>query len=546
MPIDTSSTLLQLVLFGALSFVWVYLRKRRIDRHGLANLPKPKVNSWWKGNFLDALNPDAWDFHMRLLKEYGPVVRLDGLMGDKQLVIYDPRAMHHILVKDQALYERQNLDATALIFGKGLTGITGEPHRKQRKALNPVFSIAHLRDMLPIFYDVVHKLENGLSRQFEGGTEAKEIELLSWMSRTALELVGQAGLGYSFDTLEDDAAAHPYTGVLKQLFTTLGEMWTARNYLIPWAAKVGSPKFRRWMLNSAPWKNGHRVRDMSDYLWEVSKEIYAGKQKALAEGDEAVARQVGRGKDIIMKMNSEESDPENKLDEDEVLGQMSTLIFAAMDTTSSALARVLHLLSTRPDVQDRLRRELLDARKENEDISYDQLVSLPYLDAICRETLRLYAPVSNIFRIAKQDVVLPLSKPVTGVDGTLISEVHVPRNTSIMISIINSNRNPEIWGPDALEWKPERWLSSLPNDVVEAHIPGVYSHLMTFNAGGRSCIGFKFSQLEMKAILAMLLAKFKFSPSNKEVFWEMNAIATPNVKKGSKTPVMPLVVSKVE
>jgi len=74
-----------------------------------------------------------------------------------------------------------------------------------------------------------------LSHQFEGGTEAKEvgpfedpsrtlilkvqrqIELLSWMSRTALELVGQAGLGYSFDTLKDDAAAHPYTGVIKQL-----------------------------------------------------------------------------------------------------------------------------------------------------------------------------------------------------------------------------------------------------------------------------------------------------------------------------------------
>ena len=45
----------------------------------------------------------------------------------------------------------------------------------------------------------------------------RQIELLSWMSRTALELVGQAGLGYSFDTLKDDATAHPYTGVIKQL-----------------------------------------------------------------------------------------------------------------------------------------------------------------------------------------------------------------------------------------------------------------------------------------------------------------------------------------
>ncbi|KAK7466274.1 hypothetical protein VKT23_005002 [Stygiomarasmius scandens] len=542
-------SLLELFLVGVASFVWVYLRRRRIQRHSLANLPGPEAKSWWKGNFAEALNPEAWDFHMRLLKEYGPAVRLDGLMGDKQLIIYDPKAMHHVLVKDQALYERQNLEATSIIFGKGLTGITGEPHRKQRKALNPVFSIAHMRNMLPIFYDVVHKLENGLSRKFENGTESTEIELLSWMSRTALELIGQAGLGYSFDTLEDDAGAHPYTGILKQLVTTLGQMWIARGYLIPWAIKIGTPNFRRWVLDMVPWKNGHRVRDMADYVWEVSKDIYEGKQKALAEGDEAVARQVGKGKDImsiLMRLNSNETDPENKLDEDEVLGQMSTLIFAAMDTTSGALARILHLLSLHPDVQDKLRQEILEARKGNEDIPYDQLVSLPYLDAICRETLRIYAPLSHIFRSAKQDTILPLSKPVIGVDGKPISEIHVPKNTTIFISILNSNRNPEIWGPDALEWKPERWLSPMPNELIEAHIPGVYSHLMTFNAGTRSCIGFKFSQLEMKAVLAMLIAKFKFAPSDKKIFWQMNVISTPSVDKASKTPVMPLVVSKVE
>jgi len=46
---------------------------------------------------------------------------------------------------------------------------------------------------------------------------ASQIDMLSWTSRTALELIGQAGLGYSFDTLQDDAAAHPYSGILKKL-----------------------------------------------------------------------------------------------------------------------------------------------------------------------------------------------------------------------------------------------------------------------------------------------------------------------------------------
>ena len=63
-----------------------------------------------------------------------------------------------------------------------------------------------------------------------------------------------------------------------------------------------------------------------------------------------------------------------------------TLIFAAMDTTSNALSRTLSLLATHQEVQDKLRHEILDAFENNEG-SYEELVSLPLLDAVCRETL---------------------------------------------------------------------------------------------------------------------------------------------------------------
>lgn len=65
-----------------------------------------------------------------------------------------------------------------------------------------------------------------------------------------------------------------------------------------------------------------------------------------------------------------------------------TFIFAAMDTTSNALARTLHILSEHPEAQQRIREEVM-AISKGEDLPYDTLVSLPYLDAVCRETLRL-------------------------------------------------------------------------------------------------------------------------------------------------------------
>jgi hypothetical protein len=87
------------------------------------------------------------------------------------------------------------------------------------------------------------------------------------------------------------------------------------------------------------------------------------------------------------------------------------------------------------------------------------------------------AILNFVVHSTRKDIILPLSKPIRGVDGNEMSEILVPNNTSIIIGIMASNRNPELWGEDVLDWKPERWLSPLPDSVAEAHLPGVYSNL---------------------------------------------------------------------
>lgn len=72
---------------------------------------------------------------------------------------------------------------------------------------------------------------------------------------------------------------------------------------------------------------------------------------------------------------------------------------------------------------------------------------------------------------------LPLSQPVRGRDGRLISEIPLPKDTTVFVGVISSNTNRALWGDDAHEWKPERWLSPLPDAVLDAKIPGVYSNL---------------------------------------------------------------------
>ncbi|KXN82785.1 Cytochrome P450 3A16 [Leucoagaricus sp. SymC.cos] len=552
MLLNAGLTLFRVFSMYAISLVAIKLWKRFILKSPLDLLPGPPSSSLLSGNIPQLFNVDGWDYHRGVLDQYGRVTIITGALGERILMTYDPKALHHILVKDQYVYEESTgfITRNAAYFGEGLLATLGEQHRKQRKLMNPVFSINHMREMIPVFYEVTERLRSALKAKVKGGT--REFDILHWMSRTALELIGQSGMGYSFDALTDDEAHHIYAKSMKE-FNSLNSGsfgFFSGQFVFPLAAKFNFPRVKRFIVEQIPLARVQKIRKLVDIMHNTSLEIIQAKKDAMNSSDPAVVKEMMERKDIIsilMRANLQANEAD-RLTEEEVCGQVSTFVRAGMETTSSAMSRILHLLSIHTDIQDRLRAEICGAQK-NGQLNYDQLVSLPYLDAVCRETLRLYSPVSfAATRTVRKDMVLPLSKPVVGSDGKEISEIVVPNGTNIIISILGSNTNPDLWGTDALEWKPERWLSPLPSSVTDAHIPGIYSHLMTFLGGGRACIGFKFSQLEMKVVLAVLLSTFKFDVSKThEIKWKMTGIAGPYVEDLDRTrPQLPVAMSLVD
>lgn len=187
--------------------------------------------------------------------------------------------------------------------------------------------------------------------------------------------------------------------------------------------------------------------------------------------------------------------------------QFDILPFQSHETTSSALSWCLWLLAQHQDIQDALRDEVkpifesinLDhAMFQSDDMpeqfdanlpAADTVNQLPLLNNVFKETLRLTPTVPNTMRYTAKDIEL--------------GGYHIPKNTAVLLPIIVNLHDPELWGDDVDEFKPERWDSPPASNVS----PYEYA---PFIAGARQCIGHRFAQLEFKIVLGLLLTHFQF------------------------------------
>ncbi|OJT09223.1 Cytochrome P450 3A24 [Trametes pubescens] len=526
---------------------WLLSPKSPLD-----NVHGPPVPSWIAGHMLQLYDKQhGWGFHQELRTKYGPVSKLQFLFGKPLLYVYDPAAMQTIVLKEHRRHEPLFEELPYLMnigmdtFGPGLLSTVGGTHRRQRKLLNPIFSPKNLRLATPTFYEVAHRLSTAIKTLVVVGDQ--QVDMAQYMARAALELIGQSVLGQCLDPLTEKGS-NPYTEALKSYiptFTALSPYFQFYRYgrpLIPTA-------LRRPIMDLLPSRRVKALLRIIDTMHGNAVRIFEEK-KMMAKSGEKVDDEGEIGKDLttlFLKANVGAS-KEDALTEEELIAQLSTLIFAATDTTSNALTLVLECLAKNPEVQHRLRAELREAKSRHEggDLPYDELMALPYLDAVCAETLRVHVPAPMRIREAQADAILPLSTPIRGNEGTLMHSIPVPKGTYVFIAIQAANVNPDLWGADAHEWRPERWLAPLPGTIAEAKIPGVYSNLMTFWGGGRSCIGFKFAQLEMKVVLAELISTFAFDKTDAPVVWNLGEVVHPTIGTDSSHPEYPMKVTLVQ
>ncbi|XP_038608944.1 25-hydroxyvitamin D-1 alpha hydroxylase, mitochondrial [Tachyglossus aculeatus] len=176
-----------------------------------------------------------------------------------------------------------------------------------------------------------------------------------------------------------------------------------------------------------------------------------------------------------------------------VLGSVTELLLAGVDTVSNTLSWTLYELSRRPEVQAALHAEIASALPAGPRApsSAAALARLPLLRAVVKEVLRLYPVVPGNSRVPDRDI--------------RVGRFVIPRNTLVTLCQFATSRDPRHFrAPDSF-W-PERWLSGPP-----APAPHPFASL-PFGFGKRSCVGRRLAELELHLTLAQILLHFEVRP----------------------------------
>ncbi|OJJ42191.1 hypothetical protein ASPZODRAFT_77483 [Penicilliopsis zonata CBS 506.65] len=350
------------------------------------------------------------------------------------------------------------------ILGVGLIVAEGQEHKTQRKLLMPAFSHRHVKNLYPVFWEQACRLVEVLEEE-TGKTGQATLDITDWLARATLDILGVAGLGEAFDTLHhpDHEICTAYRGVFEQR-RPAGRI----ALLLMMARHVLSP-----------------VLPQRDPISVATETLTGVARRLIANKTRQTGASASGGKDIISVALSSGQFTDRMLE-----NHLLTFLAAGHETTATTLTWAVYALCLYPKVQERLREELRQSLPmQDSAVTAESLDTLPYLQAVCNEVLRVYPPAGLTRRIAVRD--------------TLVQGQFIPAGTELAIVLRATNLSTRLWGADAREFRPERWLKTPSGGGSTSNYA-----FMTFLHGPRSCIGQGFARGEFACLLAALVRAF--------------------------------------
>ena len=397
------------------------------------------------------------------------------ILSDVSIVINNPFDLNYILDSHQNRFGKSDVYGKMLDWCStgSLLQTDGQIWTDQRKVLSHAFSMKSVQQMYGTVIGKAQQLVQQLNKQL---TKSSTVDISVWVACYTQDIIGSVGFHYEMNSLSGDLTyRHAAEDILREC----------------WARVVRLFPFQDSELQS-------RGRAGIQLMHNTIKTVIAQRQSAGVSGKDT---------DILAVMMRAADDPSKTFPpagydlQSQYVNQTLLFLIAGADTTSSALNSALYFLAKYPQYQHKLRDELntLDCTVAQQTY-VSALGKLPYMNAIINETLRLRPSASTVTR--------KLLKSPDNANHTirLPSGLLVTDNMNLDCQILQVQTSTQIWGNDAHEFKPDRWLQSdikFDNQYELKHV------FLPFLHGPRACIGQYLAKIEMLVAIDIIVRQYE-------------------------------------
>ncbi|XP_013196716.2 uncharacterized protein LOC106139766 [Amyelois transitella] len=402
------------------------------------------------------------------------------LIKENFSVIADPEAVEVViktcLEKDEMTF------VTRPLLGNGSIFAPVSIWRPRRKVLATTFGQKTLNGFVKIF----SKQAAILTEQLKPDTEKDSFSILDRVTKYSMDSVCETTLGVEVNS--QSVTDHP----IPKSFTKLCDLVSSR-MLKPW---LYSDYIYKWHWDFP------EVIESTNVVKKFVAEIIQSKRLKMKEQNKNVMgqskhdceKEISKPKsflEMLIESGGNEGFSDLELQEETIV-----MLFAGTDTSSIAISFTVMLLAQRPHIQDKIYQEIQEVISDTKrPIEVNDLPKLKYLEAVVKESLRLYPPAPVIIR------------KVVGKGVTLPSGVTLVPGVGVTIHIWAIQRNPKYWGNDATVFRPERFL--------EGSLKHPYAFL-PFSTGSRNCLGYQYAMMSVKTVMAQIIRRYRILPATTE------------------------------
>lgn len=404
------------------------------------------------------------------LKKYGSVIGI--YLGTKPaLVVSDSEMLNEVLVRHFRTFAYRRVSSGLEIHTQSINSKNGLEWKHDRAIMSPAFTSGKVKQLLPLINEVYEHLDRQMDLIADRGDQ---VSLKPLFSKFTLMIIAKSAFGTHIDPFN-----HPDDKFIRMLaqwidFTPVKAFM--RFFMPDWAKKL--------------FKYSAHDREASEYLAHTLKQVI--------EKRRSNANAHNEHKDLLQFMIDAKLDESEittdgpkttKFSEAKIIANSILFFMAGYETSSTLLTWATYSFAMNADIQEQLYQEVKDLKDEKGELDYETVNQLQYLDAVLKECLRMYPPVTRIERKSLDE-------------HTFQNGLTVEKDTWIVIPIHAVGHNCENWS-DPETFRPERFLPENRHNIKACS-------LLAFSDGPRYCIGNRFGMFEVKKAICELLLKYKF------------------------------------